>query len=91
MSDSSTTPSKNGLETMIKLRAPVCVLFIRQPSPLICLLAENYADPSGKLWSMYLTEAKKRDDQVTNNWTEDTGGVLVFVSFKVWFYIGSMY
>ena len=40
---------------------------------------------------MYLTEAKKRDDQVTNNWTEDTGGVLVFVSFKVWFYIGSMY
>ncbi|KAF8258480.1 hypothetical protein EI94DRAFT_1551682, partial [Lactarius quietus] len=33
---------------------------------------------SGKLWSMYLTEAKKEDEQITNNWTEDTGGVLVF-------------
>ncbi|KAI9463197.1 hypothetical protein BJY52DRAFT_68962 [Lactarius psammicola] len=40
--------------------------------------AENYGDPSGKLWSMYLTEAKKEDDQKTQNWTEDTGGVLVF-------------
>ncbi|KAF8268150.1 hypothetical protein EI94DRAFT_1700478 [Lactarius quietus] len=40
--------------------------------------AENYGDPSGKLWSMYLTEAKKEDEQITNNWTEDTGGVLVF-------------
>ncbi|KAF8268148.1 hypothetical protein EI94DRAFT_1213298 [Lactarius quietus] len=40
--------------------------------------AENYGDPSGKLWSMYLTEAKKEDEQITKNWTEDTGGVLVF-------------
>lgn len=39
---------------------------------------ENYGDPSGKLWSMYLTEAKKEDGQITKNWTEDTNGVLVF-------------
>ncbi|KAF8268146.1 hypothetical protein EI94DRAFT_1661413 [Lactarius quietus] len=39
---------------------------------------ENYGDPSGKLWSMYLTEAKKEDEQITSNWTEDTQGVLVF-------------
>ena len=43
------------------------------------------------LWSMYLTEAKEEDDQVTDNWTDDTQGVLVFVSFKTWFYICSMY
>ncbi|KAH8987106.1 hypothetical protein EDB86DRAFT_3082477 [Lactarius hatsudake] len=40
--------------------------------------AENYGDPSDKLWSMYLTEAKKEDDQITRNLTEDTNGVLVF-------------
>ncbi|KAI9463200.1 hypothetical protein BJY52DRAFT_68922 [Lactarius psammicola] len=40
--------------------------------------AENYGDPSGKVWSMYLTEAKKEDDQITKSWTEDTGGYLVF-------------
>ncbi|KAH9041597.1 hypothetical protein EDB85DRAFT_1365042 [Lactarius pseudohatsudake] len=39
---------------------------------------ENYGDPSGKLWSMYLTEAKKEDGQITKKWTEDTNGVLVF-------------
>jgi hypothetical protein len=31
---------------------------------------------------MYLTEAQKEDEQVTKNWFEDTGGVLVFVSCK---------
>jgi hypothetical protein len=40
--------------------------------------AENYGDPSGKLWSMYLTEAAKEDDQMTKNWTKDTQGVLTF-------------
>ena len=61
---------------------------LTSPSPhLLYLLAENYGDPSGKLWSMYLTEAKKEDDQITRNWTEDTNGVLVFVSLKTPFYI----
>ncbi|KAH9167865.1 hypothetical protein EDB89DRAFT_1649267 [Lactarius sanguifluus] len=40
--------------------------------------AENYGDPSGKLWSMYLTETKKEDGQMAKNWAEDTKGVLVF-------------
>lgn len=31
---------------------------------------------------MFLAEAKEEDGQMTKNWTEDTGGVLVFVSFK---------
>ena len=29
---------------------------------------------------MYLAKAEKQDDQITKNWFEDTGGVLVFVS-----------
>jgi hypothetical protein len=31
---------------------------------------------------MYLAKAEKQDDQITKNWFEDTGGVLVFVSSK---------
>lgn len=61
-----------------------------EPHLLIYLLAENYGDPSGKLWSMYLTEAAKEDDEMTKNWTKDTQGVLTFVSLKNSFYIFSM-
>ncbi|KAN0134569.1 hypothetical protein V8E53_007715 [Lactarius tabidus] len=39
---------------------------------------ENYEDPSSRLLSMFLAEAKEEDGQMTKNWTEDTGGVLVF-------------
>ncbi|KAI9439749.1 hypothetical protein H4582DRAFT_1812904, partial [Lactarius indigo] len=39
---------------------------------------------------MYLTEAKKEDGQITKNWTEDTQGVLVFVSSEASFYIYPM-
>ncbi|KAH9055208.1 hypothetical protein EDB87DRAFT_1642772 [Lactarius vividus] len=40
--------------------------------------AENYGDPSDKLWSIYLTETKKEDGQMAKNWAEDTKGVLLF-------------
>ena len=64
---------------------------LTRPSPrLLYILTENYGDPSGKLWSMHLTEAKQDDDQITEKWTEDTGGVLVFVSLKPSFYICSI-
>ncbi|KAF8270569.1 hypothetical protein EI94DRAFT_1798047 [Lactarius quietus] len=39
---------------------------------------EDHEDPSGRLLSMYLTVAKEEDDQMAKNWTDDTGGVLVF-------------
>jgi hypothetical protein len=63
----------------------------RLTSPILSsdFLAENYGDPSSKLWSMYLTEAEKEDEQITKNWFEDTGGVLVFVSSKTSLYICS--
>jgi len=41
---------------------------------------ENYGDPSGRLWMMYLTEAEKEDKEITENWKGDTDGILVFVS-----------
>jgi hypothetical protein len=57
-----------------------CARRLTSPILLYKILAENYGDPSGKLWSMYLTEAAKEDDQMTKNWTKDTQGVLTFVS-----------
>ncbi|KAI9447643.1 hypothetical protein H4582DRAFT_12402 [Lactarius indigo] len=40
--------------------------------------AENYGDSSGRLWTMYLTEAEKEDKEITENWKVDTEGILVF-------------
>ncbi|KAI9447639.1 hypothetical protein H4582DRAFT_12092 [Lactarius indigo] len=40
--------------------------------------AENYGDSSGKLWTIYLNEAEKEDKEITENWSVDTGGILVF-------------
>ncbi|KAH9062328.1 hypothetical protein EDB87DRAFT_339146 [Lactarius vividus] len=39
---------------------------------------ENYGDSSGRLWTMYLTEAEKEDKEITENWKGDTEGILVF-------------
>ncbi|KAH8990259.1 hypothetical protein EDB92DRAFT_1946606 [Lactarius akahatsu] len=37
--------------------------------------AENHGDLASRPCSMYPTEAKEEDDQMTKNWTEDTGGI----------------
>ena len=66
------------------------IRYLTSPSPsphLHSVLVENNEDPSGKLLPTCLDEAKKDDEQMTKNWTEDTGGVLVFVSSKISFYI----
>jgi hypothetical protein len=41
---------------------------------------EKHGDSSDGLWSIYLTEAEKRDTEVIENWKGDTNGILVFVS-----------
>ena len=41
---------------------------------------EKHGDSSDGLWSIYLTEAEKRDTEVIENWKADTNGILVFVS-----------
>ncbi|KAI9457984.1 hypothetical protein BJY52DRAFT_1170420, partial [Lactarius psammicola] len=39
---------------------------------------ENHGDSSDGLWSIYLTEAEKQDNEVTESWKGDTEGILVF-------------
>jgi hypothetical protein len=75
---SGTLPRKNLLE----IHKPCGV---RSPHyPIICNLTrvpdEKHADSSDGLWSIYLTEAEKRDTEVIEKWKSDTNGILVFVS-----------
>ena len=52
---------------------------------------ENYGDPSGRLWMMYLTEAEKEDKEITESWKGDAEGILLFVSARAFiFYIFSI-
>ncbi|KAF8265188.1 hypothetical protein EI94DRAFT_368278 [Lactarius quietus] len=39
---------------------------------------EKYGDSSDGVWSMYLTGAKKQDNDVTESWKGDTDGILIF-------------
>ncbi|KAI0280020.1 hypothetical protein BGY98DRAFT_376954 [Russula aff. rugulosa BPL654] len=39
---------------------------------------DNYGDPSGKLWSMYLAEAEKEDKELTEAWKGEADSILVF-------------
>ena len=58
---------------------------------LICVPGENYGDPSGRLWMMYLIEAEKEDKEITESWKGDAEGILVFVSARPFiFYISSI-
>ena len=50
-------------------------------SVLIHALGDNYGDPSGKLWSMYLAEAEKEDKELTEAWKGEADSILVFVRF----------
>ncbi len=45
---------------------------------------DNYGDSSGKLWSMYLTEAEKEDKEITDAWKGEADSTLVFVSANVY-------
>jgi hypothetical protein len=56
-------------------------LILTKDSVLIHALGDNYGDPSGKLWSMYLAEAEKEDKVLTDAWKGEADSILVFVSF----------
>ncbi|KAH9053262.1 hypothetical protein EDB87DRAFT_1569460, partial [Lactarius vividus] len=45
---------------------------------LIRILGENYGDSSGRLWTMYLTEAEENDKVIAENWKGEAEGILVF-------------
>ena len=36
-------------------------------------------NPSDRLWGLYLTLAKKKDEEMSENWSGDAEGILVFV------------
>jgi hypothetical protein len=40
----------------------------------------SYGDPSAKIWGLYLSQAEKYDKEHSETWSENTNGVLVFVS-----------
>jgi hypothetical protein len=56
---------------------------------LIRVPGENYGDPSGRLWMMYLTEAEKEDKEITESWKGDAEGILVFVSARLFIFLTS--
>ena len=56
---------------------------------LIRVPGENYGDPSGRLWMMYLTEAEKEDKEITESWQGDADGILVFVSARLFIFFSS--
>jgi hypothetical protein len=36
--------------------------------------------PSGKIWSIYLSEIEKHDKALTRGWKDEMDGILIFVS-----------
>ena len=42
----------------------------------------KYSDPSGAIFSMYITRALKFDDENVENWKGGADGILVFVRFR---------
>lgn len=54
------------------------------------LLTSHYTDPelagddhpSGKIWSVYVSEAEKEDRALAEGWKGDMEGLLIFVSFS---------
>src|ERR1700761_2369760 len=43
----------------------------------------TYSDPSGAIFSMYITRALKFDDENVENWKGGADGILVFVRFHI--------
>ncbi len=41
------------------------------------------SDSSGKVWSVYLSEAERQDKALAENWKGDTEGILVFVCLRI--------
>ncbi|KAH8990164.1 hypothetical protein EDB86DRAFT_2807450, partial [Lactarius hatsudake] len=56
----------------------VCLLARSTSFDLIRVPGENHGDSSDGLWSIYLTEAEKQDQQVIESWKGDADGILVF-------------
>jgi hypothetical protein len=40
---------------------------------------EKYTDPHDRFWSLYLMDAEKEDERMTDSWKGNTDGILIFV------------
>ncbi|KAI0055254.1 hypothetical protein BV25DRAFT_1921960 [Artomyces pyxidatus] len=47
-------------------------------SPPVPQVEVSDNDPSGRIWSLYLSHAEKYDKALSESWKGDTGGILVF-------------
>jgi len=52
-------------------------------STLTLTLGGIHKDSSGKLWSIYLTEADKHDEEMTEHWRGEADSILVFVRVHI--------
>ncbi len=52
-------------------------------STLTLALGGIHKDPSGKLWSIYLTESDKHDEEMTEHWRGEADSILVFVRVHI--------
>jgi len=43
------------------------------------------SDTSGKVWSVYLSEAERQDRALAESWKGDTEGILIFVRIVLTF------
>ena len=63
------------------------MFFDRQVEPYLVLILwlvlgpsrGGSSDTSGKVWSVYLSEADKHDKALADNWKGDSEGILIFV------------
>lgn len=44
----------------------------------------RYDDPSTKIWSLYLDQAEKNNERITESWKGDMDAILIFVSSSSW-------
>ena len=56
---------------------------------LIRVPGENYGDPSGRLWVMYLSAAEREDREMAEIWQRDANMILVFVSARFFIFFSS--
>lgn len=43
----------------------------------------QYDDPSDRIWSIYVSEARKYDQVLASGWKSDMDGILIFVSTRL--------
>ncbi|KAH9173027.1 hypothetical protein EDB89DRAFT_1850591, partial [Lactarius sanguifluus] len=59
---------------------PLSFTHLRSPGPPSPRTTGYAVDSSGKLWSVYLAESERHDEELAESWKADMDGLLIFVS-----------